>query len=119
MARLALEEETRDGVRVVVIRGELDLDTSAQIGAPLAGAAEDRARPLVIDLTGCEFIDSTGLAALLHGAKPIQDDGSKVALVCPDNLVRQLLNLSAIDQTLPVFDSREEAIAAVVATGQA
>lgn len=113
MARFALDEETRDGVRVVTLRGELDLDTSAQIAAPLADAAQDPDRPLVIDLTECEFIDSTGLAALLHGTKPMQDGGSNVALACPDNLVRQLLNLSAIDQTLPVFDSREKAIAAV------
>jgi anti-sigma B factor antagonist len=101
-------------VRTVSITGELGLETAARIFAPLDDAARDRERPLVIDLTDCVFIDSAGLTALLHGAKPMQNGRSNVAVVCPDNEIRELLRLAAIDQTLPVFASRDEAITAVV-----
>jgi anti-sigma B factor antagonist len=106
-------EEVRDAVRVVVVRGELDLDSSGGIEGPLARAAEDLEHPLVIDLTACTFIDSVGLAKLLHGAKPLQDGGSNVAVVCPEGEVRNLLRLTALDQTLPVFDGLEDALAAL------
>jgi anti-sigma B factor antagonist len=78
-------------------------------------AARDRTRPLVVDLTGCGFVDSTGLATLLHGAKPAQNGESNVALVSAGGEVRRLLELTAIDRTIPVFDALDEAIEAVLA----
>jgi anti-sigma B factor antagonist len=106
-----------DGVRVVAIRGELDIATSPSVRGVLDEAASDGVRPLVIDLSRCEFIDSTGLAALLHGAKPAQNGESHLAIVSPDGELRRLLELTAIAQTIPVYASREEAVAAVMAVG--
>jgi anti-sigma B factor antagonist len=107
--------ENVDGACVVAIRGELDIATSPGVRGVLDEAAGDGARPLVIDLSRCEFIDSTGLAVLLHGAKPAQDGESHLAIVSPDGELRRLLELTAIDQAIPVHDSREEAVAAVMA----
>jgi anti-sigma B factor antagonist len=95
------------------VRGELDLDASAGMEAPLGRAAADLDHPLVIDLTACTFIDSVGLAKLLHGAKPLQDGGSNVAVVCPEGEVRNLLRLTALDQTIPVFEGFDDALAAL------
>jgi anti-sigma B factor antagonist len=110
-----IDQETRDGINVVTIRGELVLDTAPGIREPLEQAAQDGERPLVVDLTDCTFMDSIGLAMLLHGAKPLQDGGSKVALVASGE-VRRLLRLTAIDQTLPAYDGFEEAVEAVQST---
>ena len=106
-----------DGARVVAIRGELDIATSPGATEVLDEVAGDRARPLVIDLSECQFIDSTGLAALLHGAKPMQNGESHVAIVSPDGDLRRLFELTAIDRTIPIHDSLDEAIAAVMAVG--
>ena len=106
-----------DGARVVAIRGELDIATSPGAREVLYEAARDVARPLVIDLSECQFIDSTGLAALLHGAKPLQNGESHVAIVSPDRDLRRLFELTAIDQTIPVHDTLDEAIVAVMAVG--
>ena len=104
------------GVRVVEIRGELDMAASPRVRDLLDAAAADAERPLVVDLSGCEFIDSTGLATLLHGAKPAQNGESNVALVSPGGEVRRLLELTAIDRTIPVFDTVEKAVDRVLAT---
>jgi anti-sigma B factor antagonist len=116
--RFETATEIVNGVRVVAVRGELDIATSPQVRELLSDAATDRARPLVIDLVECEFIDSTGLAALLHGAKPAQNGESHVAIVSPGGDVRRMLELTAIDQTIPVFDGLEEALTAVLAVGR-
>jgi anti-anti-sigma factor len=110
-----IEQDNRDGINVVTIRGELVLDTAPGIREPLERAAQDGDHPLVVDLSACTFMDSIGLAMLLHGAKPLQDGGSKVALVASGE-VRRLLRLTAIDQTLPAYDGFEEAVQAVVST---
>jgi anti-anti-sigma factor len=111
-----ITEQTRDGVNIVAIQGELVLDTAPQIREPLARAAENGGRALVVDLSECVFMDSIGLAMLLHGAKPLQDGGASVALVAGGE-VRRLLRLTAIDQTLPAYDRFEAALEAVRSSG--
>jgi anti-sigma B factor antagonist len=110
----ATEEVVRNA-SVITILGELDIATSPRVRELLSEAARDGDRPLVIDLTGCEFVDSTGLATLLHGAKPAQNGESNVALVCTGGEVRKLLELTAIDRTIPVYETLDSAIDAVLA----
>ena len=110
----ATEEVVRNA-SVITILGELDIATSPKVRELLSEAARDADRPLVIDLTGCDFVDSTGLATLLHGAKPAQNGESNVALVCTGGEVRKLLELTAIDRTIPVYETLDSAIDAVLA----
>ena len=107
-------EEVVRGALVITIAGELDIATSPRVRELLSNAARDRDRPLVIDLTRCVFVDSTGLATLLHGAKPAQNGESNVALVSAGGEVRKLLELTAIDRTIPVYESLDSAIEAVL-----
>ena len=118
MRRFETTAEIVSGVRVVAVRGELDIATSPGVRELLSDAATDGARPLVIDLGECEFIDSTGFAALLHGAKPVQNGESHVAIVSPGGDVRRILELTAIDKTIPVFETLDQAMAAVLAAGR-
>jgi anti-sigma B factor antagonist len=113
--RFKATAEIVNGVRVVAVRGELDIATSPQVRELLADAAMDQAHPLVVDLARCDFIDSTGLAALLHGAKPTQNGESRLAIVSPEGDVRRVLELTAIDKSIPVFASLEQAVAAALA----
>lgn len=117
LQRFEITVEIVDGVRVIAIRGELDIATSPGVRGVLDEAASDGIRPLIIDLSECEFIDSTGLAALLHGAKPAQNGESHVAIVSPDGELRRLFELTAIDRTIPVYGALDEALAAVVVVG--
>jgi anti-sigma B factor antagonist len=113
-------EATEDVVRgtwVITIAGELDIATSPKVRELLSDAARDDEKPLVIDLTSCDFVDSTGLATLLHGAKPAQNGESNVALVCVGGEVRKLLELTAIDRTIPVYETLDSAIEAVLSSG--
>jgi anti-sigma B factor antagonist len=107
-------EQVVRGALVITIAGELDIATSPRVRELLSEAARDRDRPLVIDLTRCVFVDSTGLATLLHGAKPAQNGESNVALVSAGGEVRKLLELTAIDRTIPVFESLDSTIEAVL-----
>jgi anti-sigma B factor antagonist len=116
--RFEATERIITGVRIVEIRGELDIATSPRVRDLLSEAASDDDRPLVLDLTACRFIDSTGLATLLHGAKPAQNGESNVAIVSSGGEVRKLLELTAIDRTIPVYDAVNQAVTAVLAVDQ-
>jgi anti-sigma B factor antagonist len=107
------EERTEGGALVLSIEGELDLATAPKVREPLEEGIEAGAQHIVIDMLGCGFIDSTGLGVLLHAAKGLEENGGAMALVCVDDQIKRLLELTMIDRTIPVYDTREEALAAI------
>jgi anti-sigma B factor antagonist len=116
LSDFSVSERAEDGVRVVAVAGELDVTEAPEVERAITSAAADRDRALVIDLAECEFIDSTGLAAILHGLKPAGrlDGGQGVAILCPDGHVRDLFRITAIDQSIPVVATADEAMAAAL-----
>ncbi len=107
-ARLDLTESHIDGVRVVAARGEVDLSTSERFGRLLQRVAAEPGGPIVVDLTACSFIDSSGLAAILHAAG--RRDGFSIA--GGTGPPSEVLTMTAIDKTIPVHGTLEEAVGA-------
>jgi anti-sigma B factor antagonist len=112
-----LTARTVNGVEVIGVVGELDIATSPGLRDRLDRGEDKADHPVVIDLTGCEFIDSTGLATLLHGAGRERPSAGRIALAVSPGEVRKLLELTAIDRTIPVFGTLDEAIASVRGVG--
>jgi anti-sigma B factor antagonist len=79
--RVELETPTA-ALAVVSLVGEHDLADYEALRHALDLAAARR-RHLIVDLTGCEFIDSTVVSLLLHAQGEIVSDGGRFALVVP------------------------------------
>jgi anti-sigma B factor antagonist len=110
------EERSEGGELILTIAGELDLATAPKVREPLERAIEAGTNRVVVDMLECGFIDSTGLGVLLHAAKRLEEDGGAMALVCVDDQIKRLLELTMIDRTIPVFDTRADALADVSRT---
>ena len=81
-----------DDVRVVVVRGDVDL-----AGGPLldeAIARVERDGPVVIDVSGVDFIDSSGLRSLLSASRRAHERSGEVVLRAPSPGVLRLLELT-------------------------
>jgi anti-anti-sigma factor len=79
-----------DGHVVVALRGELDLVDAAAVAVALGVVAADEPR-IIVDLAGLEFIDASGVAALLHGRRHARNAGGDLLLAAPQRLVRRVL----------------------------
>jgi anti-sigma B factor antagonist len=91
---------------LVALAGELDLAAAPQVSDSIDALA-DPTRPLVVDLSGLEFIDSTGIHALVH---PTPQQGA-VVLVCPPGNIRRVLEMTRIDRVLALYESLDAALA--------
>ena len=79
----------------VALAGELDLQTADVLEhevANLRAAGHDR---IVIDLSRIEFIDSTGLRALIELHKSAEREGRHIALVRGPRPVQRIFELTA------------------------
>lgn len=108
-----LEAEERDGVHVIAIRGELDLHTAPRLEEQL----EDLEAQVLLDLSACEFIDSTGIGLIVRtwqrlDSGPDGDGASRLALCGPGDQVRRLLKITGLESTLQMYAERDEALAA-------
>jgi anti-sigma B factor antagonist len=106
-----------DGVRVIAVRGELDLSTAPELEEPLTAAVDGGGALVLIDLSACEFIDSTGIALIVRAWQQL-DGGNggasgRLVLCSANDQVRRVLDVSGLDQSIPVHASREDGLAAL------
>jgi len=103
-----------DGVRVIAVSGELDLSTAPNLQGPLDEAVNGNGNSVLIDLADCEFIDSTGIALIVRGWQKLDGNGNgRLAICCPNEQVKRVLDVSGLDQSIPVHASRDEGVAAL------
>jgi len=99
-------------VYVIEIEGELDMSTASQLERELEAPLADAGSGLVIDLSGCEFIDSTGIALIVKAWQRLDGEGG-FALCGVGNQVARVLDVTGLEQAIPTHASRDEAIAGV------
>jgi anti-sigma B factor antagonist len=103
-----------DGVHVIAVRGELDLSTAPDLETPLDAVVNGGNGSVLIDLSACEFIDSTGIALIVRGWQKLEANGNgRLAICCPNDQVRRVLDVSGLDQSIPVHGGRDEGVAAL------
>jgi anti-sigma B factor antagonist len=104
-----------DGVRVIAVSGELDLSTASDLAAPLEDAVAAADASVLIDLSECEFIDSTGIALIVRAWQRLDrdaGDGSGRVVICSDNeQVRRVLEITGLELSISIHRTREAALA--------
>ncbi|MEV7188076.1 STAS domain-containing protein [Kitasatospora sp. NPDC093102] len=90
---------------VLVLLGELDLDSSADLQNALDRAFAEPATVVVVDCAGLEFCDSTGLNALLRAKARAAVDGSRIELARPRPLILRMLELTGAVDAFPIHET--------------
>ena len=98
------------GVFVIDVEGELDMNTASQLERELREPLASPDSGLVIDLSSCEFIDSTGIALIVRAWQQL--DGG-FALCGIGDQVERVLDITGLEEAIPTHPSRQEAIAGV------
>lgn len=108
-----LNSETRDDVLVVRL-GESRLDAARAPAfknemADLIGGGHDR---VVLDLSQVQFMDSSGVGALVSVLKKLGPRGT-LAVAGAQGVVRKLFTLTRMDRVFPMHEGVDEAVAQI------
>lgn len=103
------------GVWTISVRGELDLSTAPELEGPLDQALQSGDGSVLIDLSSCEFIDSTGIALIVRGWQRLDsgEDGRSLVICSQNDQVRRVLEITGLELSIPVHTTRDEALAAM------
>lgn len=88
---------------VVHAAGELDAYAAPELRAALLEIAS--AEHVVCDLGDADFIDSTALGVVVGGFRRAREAGTGYLVVPPRGTARRILQLTALDQVLPLLDT--------------
>lgn len=114
-----VEIEQRDDVVVARLTGELDISVAASTGQKIADAVPSSARGVVVDMSGLEFMDSSGVSMLFSLARQVGSHRQQMVVVAPTGRpVSRVLQIVEFDRAAPVREDVDAAVT-VIATPQA
>jgi anti-anti-sigma factor len=102
MASYAVEVRSApEGRTVIALSGEIDLTVSEELLLTLTCAAAAGGVPdLVVDLDAVEFLDSSGISALLRAHAALAESGARLQVVGGSDHVRRVLAVSGVEPLL-------------------
>lgn len=93
-APLIVNAAVEGGVARVTLRGELDLDQASTLAEELFAFAGQGATGVTVDVSGLNFIDSSGLRALLSAREQLEDAGATFRLTNLSAAVERVLDMT-------------------------
>jgi anti-sigma B factor antagonist len=105
------EVSTQGEMSVLAIAGRLDGTRSGPLGEQWARMPFEGHLRIVLDLSGLEWIDSSGVGALISLAKQTRARGGAVKAACLQRQPKEVFRLLRLEAILETFDTVEEAVA--------
>jgi len=104
-------EEVDQGTHVVLApQGKFNLVAAPPIRSRMDDLVAAGKPRLVVDLHAVDFIDSSGLGALIGGLKAARQHGGDLRIAAPGEQVRAVLKLTNLDRILAPYATVEEAV---------
>ncbi|WP_345750695.1 STAS domain-containing protein [Microbacterium rhizophilus] len=106
---MEFQETGTDRYTVLSPQGKLNLVAAPPLKARIDELVRDQRSRIVIDLAAVDFVDSSGLGALIGGLKAARQAGGDVRIAAAGDQVRAVLKLTNLDRILAPFDTIEDA----------
>lgn len=98
---------------VLSVSGDVTFSTAAQLRRMLSEALEASPRDLLVDISRVDFIDSSGLSALLTAGAELRRHQGRLALVHAPGNYPSILRFKGVERLIEVYDSRDAALRAL------
>jgi anti-anti-sigma factor len=110
------KDQLDGGISAITVQGELDMNTAPQLKRQLDEDLAKNGALIMLDLSQCEFIDSTGIALIVRAWQRIDreagGEGNGRLVLCSHNhQVRRLLKITGVEASIAMHERREEALA--------
>ncbi len=105
----AAATEVGDGISKVVVAGEADLYTAHKFKTALASVIDGGSRKVLVDLSRVTSFDSTMLDVVEGGVRRLRQVGGEMVIVCADPSIKNIIEITLLDQNFAIFDSGDAA----------
>jgi anti-anti-sigma factor len=115
LVRVEMEERDEGEVVIARLTGELDIAVAASVGSKIAQAVPSSARGVVVDMSGLDFMDSSGVSMLFGLARQVGSHRQQLRVVAPaGGPVARVLDIVEFGRAAPVDTEVDAAVAQIV-----
>jgi anti-sigma B factor antagonist len=116
VAELRFSIEPHGASVVVSVQGELDVTSSQRFDDCLSEAAAESDQ-VILDMSKVDFMDTTALAVIVGHWRRQADEGGRFVLAGARYRYTKALWITGLADRLPMYDTVDEALAALAETG--
>ncbi len=104
--------ERRGGSLLAHLGGEIDMTNAGYVRDELLASVPNDALALVIDLSGCRYLDSAGIEILFDLSRRLARRRQQLLLVVPpQSPLRRVLELTEVESAAPIHEALDSALA--------
>lgn len=108
---MEVRTELHESVRVIRVRGRIDVSNAAAFDSAVSAAIDNSDRAVLMDLEELSYISSIGLRTFAKIARGLRDRTAMLALCSMRDQVRRVFGITGFDRVIPIYGSRTEALA--------
>ena len=105
-----IKEIYEDVVIEVVNINRATLKEAIEFKAVLTNEIDNGCKKMIIDLSSCEYMDSTFLGTIVVALKKINNANGKLVLISPKTFAYDMLHVTGTMKLFDVFDSMDMAL---------
>ncbi len=96
--------------KIIEVSGEVDLYNVSELKKALFSITDGKHPSVVVDMKDVNYMDSSGIGALVAGQKKMRAHNGKFALMNIHDDVLNILKLATLDKFFTIYESEEEII---------
>jgi len=103
-------EKTSDGIPLIYLKGEIDLQTCGEFRDILRDMIERRSHNIVIDFANVPYLDSAALGVLVDAVRRVREDDGGIYLVATTPFVRRAFEITRLARIFELVDDLDSAL---------
>ena len=107
---LVINVRNEGTVPIIDLSGEVDAYTSARFREAMVDLIETGAANLIVSMMKVEYIDSSGLGALVGGLKRSTERGGRIVIVCDNPQIRKVFEITGLEKVFPLYAVEADAV---------
>jgi len=111
---MSVKIETKNGLTVCHIEGEIDINSSPGIKKSFDKVLSSKAPKIIVNLSKVTYVDSSGLATLVEILKNMRSYGGRLRLTNLSSKVKSLFEITKLEKLFEIMTDEQEAISTFV-----
>lgn len=109
MEQMTVRTASMEPFELIEVGGEVDVYTAPKLREAIAASIDEGRTRLIIDVQQVKFLDSTGLGVLVGALKRVRGEGGSLDIVCTQERIAKIFQITGLDKVFGLHDSVEAA----------
>ena len=107
---MKIQEEKKNDVVVLLLDGEININTSPELRKRFAGCVEAKEKKVLLDFGSVTYLDSSGLATLIEVAQRLKKIGGRMRFCRVNERVRSVFEITKLINLFEIFEDQTLAL---------